>query len=406
MKKKLVVFIVAGLGLYLSSTGISYAFFSWKKSKPSEDIVSPAVEKAIRENGVVEFTGPKDEACPLNGEFFTKQEKDLWEQRRPLTVMIENHEDSRPQSGLSRADIVYEAVAEGGITRFLAIYYCGAAGPWTQRKYDLGPVRSARTYFLDLASEYADYPLYVHVGGAGNCNDSTVDSRARALCQLDKYGWKSKDHWSDMDQFALSYKVCRREPERTGKVVATEHTMYCDSQILWQEAADRDLAAKNDGDQWDDNFKEWQFKDEAKAEDRGSVARIAFDFWKGYQAYGVEWTYDRASNLYKRNNGGAPHLDFLTQNQLQAKVVIVQLAQETGPVDEHKHLLYKLIGQGKAIIFQDGKAVEGTWSKKDRQARTIFKDSAGKEIKLNRGKIWIEILPQGNKVDYEPSVQS
>jgi len=77
-------------------------------------------------------------------------------------AMIENHLDSRPPSGLSRADVIYEAVAEGGITRFLTVFYCGVASEDVR----IGPIRSARIYFLDFASEYGDKPLFVHQGGA------------------------------------------------------------------------------------------------------------------------------------------------------------------------------------------------------------------------------------------------
>ena len=128
-------------------------------------------EEAVRRDGektrittevmTIDTSGPRDQKCPLNGAYFTKGEREVWEKRRPLAVMIENHADSRPQSGLSRADVVYEAVAEGGISRFLAVFYCGAAAG-SAKPYDVGPVRSARTYFLDWASEYADYPLYLH----------------------------------------------------------------------------------------------------------------------------------------------------------------------------------------------------------------------------------------------------
>ncbi|RLC31408.1 DUF3048 domain-containing protein, partial [Candidatus Woesebacteria bacterium] len=78
---------------------------------------------------------------------FTKIESDIWESRRPIAIIVENHADARPQSGLSKADIVYEAVAEGGITRFLGIYYCGAAA----EDVIASPVRSARVYFIDWA---------------------------------------------------------------------------------------------------------------------------------------------------------------------------------------------------------------------------------------------------------------
>ena len=381
-------------GAYLFSAGASFAIFS-SLAKSGQEVVSPMNTNQVEEEqvqGVSRFTGPRDQACPINGEYFTKEEKEIWSKRRPLLVMIENHEESRPQSGLSLADVVYEVVAEGGITRFMGVYYCRAVS--SEKKYDLGPVRSARTYFLDLASEYADYPLYAHVGGAGACGDEKVDPRAKALCQIEKYGWKDKNHWSDLDQFALPYKVCRREPERTGKKKATEHTMYCDSKQLWKKAEERGV-----GGSYPD-FRSWKFKDDLSPQERGNVDKIDLYFWKGYKAYDVSWRYDREKNVYYRFNGGQEHRDFLNNSQLYAKAVIVQFAQEIGPVDEKKHLLYKLIGRGNGLLFQDGKVSKIRWSKPSRIERTVFFDQKGKEISLNRGPIWIEILPKGNVVDY------
>ena len=72
--------------------------------------------------------GVKDRPCPLNGALYTKNREQKWQERRPLGVMVENHLDARPTLGLSRADVIYEAVAEGGITRFMAVFYCQAAG--------------------------------------------------------------------------------------------------------------------------------------------------------------------------------------------------------------------------------------------------------------------------------------
>jgi len=88
------------------------------------------------------------------------------------------------------------------------------------------------------------------------------------------------------------------------------------------------------------------------------------------------------------------------EEQLTAKVVVVQFMREKGPINELKHLLYTTTGTGKAIVFQDGQATQATWSKDKRQDRTIFKDSKGKEIKFNRGPIWIEIVPLGKSVNY------
>lgn len=398
MNKKISFFLLLA-GLYLFSAGASYALFSFTgTATKTVQTPAPSGEDSKKDARFPVLTGPKDQICPLNGAKFTKTEKNLWEQRRPLTVMIENHEESRPQSGLSKADVVYEAVAEGAITRFLAVFYCANAAYALKGDYDIGPVRSARTYFLDWASEYGDYPLYAHVGGAGQCDDPTVDPRAKALCQIQKYGWKNKETWSDLDQFALSFRVCRREPDRLGHSVATEHSMYCSTEALWATAADRKLTNVNSKNQpWDKNFREWLFKDDSPSD--GSVSP-EFDFWRDYKTYSVRWEYDKATNSYRRFNGGQPHIDFNTKEQIAAKNVVVQFAREITNVDEHKHLLYGTTGTGRALIFQDGLVIDGKWTKQDRTGRTLFYDSKGKEIKFNRGQIWIEVLPTTGKVNY------
>ena len=392
-------FVLFLIGIYLLSTGVSYAVSNFVKGGRPSSLETPVpTETDQKGSRFPVLTGPKDQVCPLNGAKFTETEKNLWEKRRPLLIMVENHEESRPQSGLSKADVVYEAVAEGAITRLMAVFYCADAAYALKGDYDIGPVRSARTYFLDWASEYGDYPLYNHVGGAGQCDDPTVDPKAKALCQIGKYGWKNKETRSDLDQFALGFKVCRREPDRIGHPVATEHSMFCSSEALWATAAERQLTNVNfKGVAWDKNYRSWLFKDDSPSS--GSVSP-EFDFWRDYKQYAVRWDYDKTSNSYKRSNGGQSHIDFNTQEQITAKNIVIQFTPEKGPVDEHKHLLYTTIGTGKALIFQDGQVVEGKWSKKSRTERTLFFDGRGKEIKFNRGPIWIEILPTTGKVNY------
>lgn len=397
MKK--INFFILLLGIYLVSGGASFAFFnSVQGESPIFQSPVPTGTPSTSGGATQQLLGPKDQACPINGAKYTKTEKDIWSTRRPLMVMIENHLDSRPQSGLSKADVVYEAVAEGAITRFVAVFYCADAAYAVKGQYDLGPVRSSRTYYLDWVSEYSDTPLYAHVGGAGPCNDPTVAAPAKALCQIEKYGWKSKETWSDLDQFALSFKVCRREPDRVGHEVATEHSMYCSSDGFWTTADKRGLTNVNYKEvSWDKNFVSWKFKEDEPSS--GSVSP-EFEFWKSYTDYTVKWAYDRATNSYKRFNGGTPHIDFNNKEQLTAKNVVIQYTAEKGPVDEHKHILYTTISKGKALIFQDGKVIEGTWSKKARQDRTLYFDKSGKEIKFNRGPIWIEVLPTTGTVNY------
>jgi len=382
-KKKLIFTILGGLALYLASTGISFAAFRYLGG-PAPALISPIPVEDARLR--VDLTAPKTEACLLNGGMFTKGEKDIWSKRRPLTVMIENHAEARPQSGLSSADIVYEAVAEGGITRLLAIYYCGASA----QDVTIGPVRSARTYFMDFASEYGDYPLYAHVGGANKPGPSN------ALGQIGTYGWLAKGN--DLNQFSIGFPVFWRDYERIGHPVATEHTMYSTTDKLFNIAEERELTNVDDeGNAWDEDFVSWKFKKDA--DEKGAVDDIKFDFWSGYQEYSVNWQYDRENNQYLRFNNGQAHTDLNNEEQLKAKVVIVQFMREKGPINELKHLLYTTTGTGSAIVFQDGKATKATWSKDKRESRTIFK-AGGKEIELNSGPIWIEIVPAGKEVTY------
>lgn len=384
-KKKLLPMIVGGVILYFLSTGISYAAFRFLVGPIAPGMISPLPVGEARTR--VDLNAPKTETCPINGEMFTKGEKQIWEGRRPLTVMIENHSDARPQSGLSKADVIYEAVAEGGITRFLVVYYCGAAA----EDFIIGPVRSARTYFIDFASEYGDYPLYAHVGGAN------VPGPVNALGQIADYGWLAKGN--DLNQFSLGFPTFWRDYERLGRPVATEHTMYSTPDKLYEIAHERGLDAQDDdGNRWDEDFQSWQFKDDAQ--EKGGLDKIEFDFWSGHQEYSVNWQYDQESNRYFRFNGGQEFKDLNNDEQLKAKVVIVQFMVEKGPVDALKHLLYTTTGTGKALVFQDGQVTKATWNKKDRQSRTIFEDSQGEEIKFNRGQIWLEIVPVGQEVSY------
>lgn len=408
--------IISFSGLFLFFSGISYfifdyfipanngslLFFSKTNSDPKTETISEIPQKKEL------YPGPKTEVCPLNGKLYTKEEAAIWSTRRPLAVMIENHLDSRPQSGLQTADIVYELVAEGGITRFMGIFYCGQVAGSQSNKYDVGPVRSARTYFLDLASEYSDYPLYNHVGGA-NCSAATdggpctTAPKAQAIEQISAYGWTNKGTWSDLSQFSLPYKVCRREPDRTGVSRATEHTMYCSTTELWKIAETRGLtnmtvAKKNS---WDKNYRSWLLKQEDKPSTILDATNISFNFWDTQKDYSVNWKYDNLKNVYKRINGGEELIDFNSKEVITTKNIIIQYAKETRSVDEHLHNLYAVVGSGNGYLIQNGTKIDITWSKANRVSRTIYKDKkTGKEVNFVPGNIWIEIIPIGNKISF------
>lgn len=403
MNKSILRSIVMFLAVFALSGGISYGATYYLYAPENGGDLAPVETPPVGGGLNIDPAAPRTAECPINGQMYTEAEKKVWESRRPLYVMIENSTDARPQSGLGSADVVYEAVAEGGITRFGAVFYCGVAAKDTV----VGPVRSARIYFVNTASEY-NYPLYVHVGGA-HCSPSDPnnpgrtcqsDPKVQALELLDKYGWVGREG-NDLNQFSIGFPTFWRDYERLGRTVATEHTMYSSTEKLWKYAAgSRGWTNESpEGDEWSDDFTKWTWKDDAETSARGNKS-VSFGFWENYSDFNVDWKYDPASNSYRRENGGTGHKDRNDDQGIDAKVVIIQYVKETGPVDSLKHMYYEVVGTGKALVFQDGQSVEVTWKKSARESRTTFVDSKGKAVAFNRGPVWIEQIPSDNKVAY------
>jgi hypothetical protein len=376
LKAKIVWGLVGTLCLYGSSLGISYLIFSILFA-PGAPLFSP-VSKLVGE------TSPQTQggtvACPLNGLFHPTSQAEKWNQRRPLGVVLDNIVEARPQSGLSRADIIYEVVAEGGITRFMPVFLCQDAG-------DITPVRSARTYYLIWISEYDG--LFSHVGGAGD--DPTVNPKVRAMGQIRE--WKIKD----IDQFSTGFPTYWRGSDRFAP-----HNVHTTTSKLWELAAKKGWGAKDEesAKRWDETFRSWVFKDDLPKEQRGATGSAKVNFWSNQEDYAVTWKYDPDKNIYLRFHKDQAQIDLLTQEQIAAKNVIVQFVPEEGSLDKHAHIFYKLEGKGEALIFQDGKAIVATWQKSKREGRTIYLDPKGKEIAFNRGLIFIQTVPTGAEVTY------
>lgn len=333
-----VVLLVGGIVVYLK-------YFS--KTSP---VVSQ--NKPIADNKIVnKLDGTKVDPALAN--------------RHPLAIMIENHPDARPQSGLDKASIVYEAITEGGITRFMAIY-----GPNDASK--VGPVRSARIYFIDWLKEFNAY--YAHVGGN--------------LDALDKI---KNDNVLDLDQFGLGDKAYWRIPQ-AGKAI--EHTMYTSTDKLYQAARDKKYTTDN-------NFTPLLFVAPTPLAQlpNGQKATIKFSS----PQYDVSWTYDKSTNTYLRSLANAPHLDAVTGNQLRStNIIIQQMARKPAitAINEDGWSM-STIGTDKAIILSQGTEIDGTWQKVDQSSRTKFYDASGKEISFTPGQFWIEIVPP----DIFPSIK-
>jgi hypothetical protein len=288
-------------------------------------------------------------------------------------------------------------VAEGGITRFMALFYCNAA---LSGNIMVAPVRSARIYFVNLVSEYD--ALYNHVGGAGNCDDPNVDDRAKALCLIDRVKIKNMDEMG----LAGDFKICHRVADRLDHDVAYEHTMACFIDNLYAKADTLQWNyTDSSGVPWNKNFVSWKFLAPTDTVTGVPATNISYMFWEQNrqfnQSYDVSWAYDASAKSYKRSNAGQVSVDLNTGDPLEFKTVVIEYAKQTLLNDLEKHLLYDVIGTGKALVFENGVAVPATWSKASRTGRTLFKDAKGVEIKFAPGPIWISILPDTNTVTYQ-----
>lgn len=316
---------------------------------PGNKQVANSPDEPIKEE-TKEEVNPNDTESPINGIMTTSTKASF----RPIGIMIENHPDSRPQSGLAEADLVYEMITEGGITRFFAIF--GSNSP-----KEMGPVRSARVPFVTFADEYN--ALYAHVGGS-----------AEALSLISK----TKDFY-DLNQFSLG-KYFWRDSKRYAP-----HNVYTTIEKLQEAAKSK---------KYDTNgvIDAWQFKDEETQENRGQTNSVIIDFSSA--PYKVTWSYNKDTNSYKRLQTGKAMTDRVSGKQVEAKTIIVQ---QVSSYTQGQYTLMKHIGTGKATIYMDGKIIKGSWSKSAQNSRTKFYDENNIEVKFTRGPIWIEIATNGVK---------
>ena len=288
-----------------------------------------------------------DTPCPLDGVMTTKEHSE----RRPLGIMIENHPDARPQSGLDKASFIFETPSEGGITRFLAFYVENDAD-------EVGPVRSARTYFIDWADEVR--AIYAHAGGSAIALENL---------KIDKYICNINH---DQDHFW-------RSKERLAP-----HNLYTTTDKIRSAAESAKCGLKA-------NYKGYEFKEDREKSERGSSQIITVNFSSAL--FQVVYNYDAEKNLYLRSMSGSPHKDKITGGQLSPKNVVVMHADRVTSVTDGTQQSHAVTtGAGKAEVYLDGKEIKGTWKRDSISERTRFYDELGEEVKFNRGQIWVEVV--------------
>lgn len=279
----------------------------------------------------------------------------VYEQNMPRQVygvMIDNHVDARPQSGIDKAFLVIEAPVEGNISRLLAFFSEG------QEVKKIGPVRSARPYFIDWNNELD--ALYVHVGGSDQSLDEIASGGTFDLNQ----------YWNDSYFWRTSF---REAP----------HNVY----ISTEELKSFSDARKEVGRAPKLLYGIWKFKDPEKNipnEPKG----LLISFYS--PEYVVSWEYDKQENRYKRLQRGKLDKTLDGSQIFSDNIAVVIIDIET--IDSVGRKQIDTIGKGKGYVFQDGNIIEGSWKKNSESERLRFYDKDDEEIVFNGGSTWIEVV--------------
>lgn len=278
---------------------------------------------------------------------------------RNVAVMVENNVEAWPLVGLDKASIVYEALAEGRIPRFLAIL----SSDTTLAK--IGPVRSARTYYLELAKPFD--ALYMHVGGSP---DALSKIKAFFIADFDQFFF-DKYYWRD--------EITRYAP----------HNVYSSSELMNALITDKKLAT-------DSGFTGWMFKNPKifTAEEQTAFVQpkdIVVSYTTG--TYQAKYVYLKDKNQYQRYQAKEP-MKLQDGSLIFTDNVIVEEHVQT-VIDAIGRKKIDIVGEGKAWVFHNGEVIEATWKKSKTDELTRYYDKDQKEISLNRGKTWINIVETG-----------
>lgn len=267
----------------------------------------------------------------------------------PVAVIIDNHPEARPAFGLSRASLVYETEAEGQITRFLAFFDSG------EEIDKIGPIRSARPYFLDWARELS--ALFVHCGGS-----------PAALAELAQNDLINLNEFYHTDYFW-------RSPEKSAP-----HNIFTSSSELRKHIKKRGLEKGK--------FLAWNFKDQASTAPEIKHEKINIDFHN--RGYNISWQYQKDTNSYLRFLKEGKHLDGRGE-EIKAQNLIIQYT-DFRVLDEELRLKIKTTGGGEAIICQNGVCRQGFWEKSSPQERTRYYYQNDQEVIFNPGATWVEVV--------------
>ena len=273
---------------------------------------------------------------------------------RAVAVMINNHPKARPQSGLNQADIVYELLAEGDVTRFLAIFQ-------SEQPEMIGPVRSSRDYYIELAKGYDS--LYIAHG---------YSPEAKEL--LDQ-GYIDNLNGMQYDGTLFKRESFRQAP----------HNSYISFENVLKGAKERNYAMEGEPEPL-----AFLSKEDAKAI-QGEDADSAMISYLDNELFNVIYEYDAAREKYKRYSNGELTADYKSGEPVLLDNIFIAEADHK-VVDSAGRRDINLTSGGKGYLLQKGKVTEVKWENIDGRILPVLN---GKQAGLVPGKTWINIVPSG-----------
>ncbi len=331
-------------------------------SKSSSEAPTPASEP------------DKPPVNPLTGETVSSWDLVM---RRPLAVKVENDPKARPQSGIIDADLVYEELVEGGITRFICIYL-------SRDSQVIGPTRSARLSDIDIT--FFLNPLLICSGGAGAVMSMIQASGLMYIAEDASHFWRDRS---------------RRAP----------HNLYTSTSLLRQylaEKGDTYNALPSSGLVFAEPREQSESEAEESAGGEESVmvsAASSINISYKSTVCAASYQYDPASDTWLHSIQGAPHNDLTTGKRVAPRNVIVQYVTVTNSsqrdVTGASVPVSQVIGSGNCLVFTGGKAHHATWRKASRNVPTTFVDENGNLIPLRPGQTWIHLITSDIPVTYQ-----
>jgi len=270
-----------------------------------------------------------------------------------FSVMIDNHEEAWPPTGIDQAFLVIEAPVEAGISRMLAFF------SEEQIVDQIGPIRSARPYYLDWAAELD--AMYVHVGGSNAALDQIASG---GIFDMNQYWWGEYFWRANGNRYA-------------------PHNVFTSTESLREFYLLRDGAGVAPTRLYD----VWSWKDPEPTGKDG--VGLYVDFWA--PVYTVDWEYDGKTGRYLRSQFNDPH-EVESGEQIMTDNVAV-VVTEIEVIDNVGRREIRTTGEGEAYVLRDGIVIEATWKKPSTSERLKFYNRAtGEEIVMNAGVTWIEVV--------------